>query len=222
LLRVAVMKTIREGMGRMRIWTPLLAAAVVAVGSLGSSSANAAAICGAACEFDSSGAGTYLGSYDPTVPDTGAFTHNVHLDVAPNTAFTDLWVFDVTAGFDVSISADFTIFTDIDSFTGTLHADDGSVCGVSPGDSCGTVLFNPAALDSDSAGAGEIGWQLIALGLAAGRYVIEITGTSNGEDTSVYTGQLSFRETQVPEPGTLGLLALAMFAAGAVARSRKV
>lgn len=205
----------------MRLWTSLLGAAVVAAGSFGSSSANADVIC-AGCLFDFPN-GTYLGSYDPATNDVGTFVHAVGTDYNANQAFEDRWVFDVESGASASISADFTSLASIADFTGALFADNGSDCGLAPapGDDCTAIAFIGAALDSESAG-GTLGWELLVNNLAAGRYVVVIAGTNNAADNSAYTGQLSFVATPVSEPGTLGLLALAIFAAGAVARSRKV
>ena len=47
------------------------------------------------------------------------------MDEGPSTAFEDFWVFDLDPGGDGSISADFTAFTAIAGFHGSLYADNG-------------------------------------------------------------------------------------------------
>ena len=61
-----------------------------------------------------------------------------------------------------------------------------------------------AALGS---GSGN-GWEIMVSDLAAGRYVLQITGETRGSGPSTYTGQLAFA---VPEPATLAMLGLAAF-----------
>jgi hypothetical protein len=57
----------------------------------------------------------------------------------------------------------------------------------------------------------------MANSLPAGRYILLVTGTTNGNQTSAYTGQLAF----VPEPGTLALLGFGLLGMGASARRRR-
>ena len=57
-------------------------------------------------------------------------------------------------------------------------------------------------------------WEIIASGLAAGRYIIQVTGNTRPSGPSSYTGQLSF----ISEPGTLALLGLGLLGVGLMRR----
>jgi PEP-CTERM motif len=189
-------------------------AGAVAAGALafGTPAAQAALIC-QGCEYGGD-AGTYLGTYNPDDFDFGTFQHSdVGQDVGPDTAFEDYWVFDLEPGGSGSMSADYTMLTGIPGFTSELYTDGGSTCA---GSSCSSVVLG-ALLATDVAGA-DRRWEIIEGGLAAGRYIIRVTGMTNamGDSTSAYTGQLAF----IPEPGTLALLGLGLIALG-LARRRK-
>lgn len=194
-----------------------LLAGVVATGALalGSQAAQAAVIC-AGCE-DGDDAGNYLGTYNPGALDLGTFQNsNVGEDVGPSTAFEDFWVFDLNPGGTGSISADFTLFTAIAGFTGELFADGGSTCA---GSDCSSVVLG--AMLASETDAGDSRWEIIADNLSAGRYIIRVTGTTNANSTSAYTGQLAF-VASVPEPGTLALLGLGLLGVGLTARRRRL
>lgn len=191
-----------------------LLASVAAIGALalGSQAAQAAVIC-AGCEYGDD-AGTYLGAYNPINMDFGTFQHSdVGQDVGPSTAFEDFWVFDLDPAGNGSISADFTAFTSVGGFSGELWTDGGSTCA---GSDCSSVVLG-ALLESETDVDGDRRWEIITTSLPAGRYIIRVTGTTNPNSTSAYTGQLAF----IPEPGTLALLGFGLLGMGLTARRRK-
>ena len=186
-------------------------ARAIAIGALalGAQAAQAGLIC-SGCEYQDGSEGTYLGSYNPLQVDFGTFQHSdVGLDVGASTAFVDFWVFDLNPAGTGSVSADFTAFTGIAGFTGELYEDNGSVCA---GNQCSSISLG-ALLDSETA-SGDDRWEIMMNGLAAGRYIIRVSGTTNARGTSVYTGQLAF----IPEPGTLALFGMGLLLIGLMRR----
>ena len=145
-----------------------LLAGVVATGALalGSQAAQAGIIC-PGCEYGDD-AGTYLGSYNPTTFDFGTFDHSdVGIDEGPSTAFEDFWVFDLDPGGTGSISADLHgVHRHRRVSRCSLYADNGGThCA---GGDCSAIDLGALlaiATTSDSR------WEIIADGLAAGRYM---------------------------------------------------
>ena len=189
-------------------------AVVAAALALGMPAAQAAVVC-MGCEYGDQ-AGSYLGSYNPDAFDFGTFQHSdVGVDVGPNTAFEDFWVFDLDPAGSGSVSADFTMLTGIAGFLGELYMDGGSVCA---GSDCSSVVLG--ALIDSSASANRR-WEIIAMTLPAGRYILRVAGTTNARSTSAYTGQLAFIPELIPEPGAVALFGLGVLGMGILLRRNR-
>jgi PEP-CTERM motif len=200
----------------MSIKNGLAGVAAAAVLALGCPAAQAALVC-AGCEYGDQDA-TYLGAYNPDNFDFGTFQHSdvaLEPDVGPNTAFEDFWVFDLDPAGSGSMSADFTMLTGIAGFIGELYMDGGSVCA---GSDCSSVVLGAPV---DSSASANRRWEIIAMTLPAGRYIIRVAGTTNARSTSAYTGQLAFIPEFIPEPGAVALFGLGVLSMGILLRRNR-
>jgi PEP-CTERM motif len=182
--------------------------------ALGMPAAQAAVVC-MGCEYGDQAA-TNLGSYNPDTFDFGTFQHSdVGLDVGPSTAFEDFWVFDLDPAGSGSVSADFTLLTGIAGFIGELYMDGGSDCA---GSDCSNVVLGGLI---DSSASTNRRWEIIAMTLPAGRYILRVAGTTNARSTSVYGGQLAFIPELIPEPGAVALFGLGVLGMGMLLRRNR-
>jgi hypothetical protein len=211
----------------------LLIAAAGLLG-LGSTAANAAAIC-IGCERVDGAAGTYLGPHDAFNFDESSFNHtNVagSPGVGFNTPFTDYFVIDISVQDDLGLSVDYQPNSPILNFSGSLYRSGvGTACGAWPGSpvvgvapgcaaiDLGALLAGPA--DDEDPSAARFAFTLT--GLAAGRYILAVSGTTPAAGAGgTYSGQLSTAPNlRLAEPGTLALLGLGLLGAGALGRRRK-
>ena len=161
----------------MKIRNCLAGGVMAGVLMLAAGVAHAALIC-SACEYGG-GAGTYLGAYNPADVDFGTFQHSdVGQDAGAHAPFEDFWVFDLGSDANGSISADFTMFAAISGFAGELYRDAGSACA---GDECSSIMLGDLVANGLDT---ERRWEVMATGLTAGRYVVRVTGITNGNLTS--------------------------------------
>jgi hypothetical protein len=198
----------------MNKFSSWLSAAALFAGLATSGMASASPVCDPECAVvGGNTVSLYLGSFNTLAFDTAGFRH-ISL---PTGVFNDYWVFDFAPSGSASVSATFTPVGGITGFVWSVQdaAGDNGCNVVAAG--CGAVTTG-ATQFSGTAGLP------VASTLSAGRYVLYVTGSAVfNPNASIprYSGQFATAPGQVPEPGSLALVSLAMVGLAAGAR-RKV
>jgi hypothetical protein len=210
-----------------------LSIAAIGLLGLGSTTANAGAVC-VGCERVDGVAGTYLGPHNAFTFDESSFNHtNVagSPGIGFNAPFTDYFVFDITVQDDLGLSVDYQPNSPILNFSGSLYrAGAGTACAAWPGSpaigvapSCNAINLGAlVAGPADDKDASITRFAFTLTGLAAGRYILAVSGTTPAAGAGgTYSGQLSTAPNlRLAEPGTLALLGLGLLGAGALRRRR--
>ncbi len=185
----------------------------------GQQTANAAVICGG-CEYLEEP--TYLGLYSPLNFDNGNFNHtDIEDHEGSNADFVDVWIFDVNPAGNGSISADFSAFTAVDNFGANLWTDGGGTA-CAAGTLPTACVIDPGQIIASAADSGSDRWEIIARDIVAGRYILQVLGTTNLTNApTAYSGQLAFAPVSVPVPATVALFGPGLFGLG-WSRRRKV
>ncbi len=164
---------------------------------------------------------TYIGTLSPTFYNSATFG-NGSFNAG---VFTDYWTFDISPAGNNSASLTFQPPTGVTGFAISLYKTTAmGVCaltGLNTAAQCTTQPTIGALVPTSNSSIGNFTSYATTSFLAAGRYVVEVTGTAliNVAGANSYGGSIAVNP--LPEPGSLALVGIGLLGAAVSLRKRK-